>query len=471
MDKIRPYSLAKEPSRATAEFDRGTLRILLGTDSPPPDFFESLGLTWDPRTRHWRTLAFRSRVMAERLDAKAAIDFSALGRKYLPLGEIQSRELRPYQTESLVAWASAGYRGIIEMPTGAGKTRVGLAAIAMTTAPTLVLAPTRVLVEQWVRSIREVYSGVVGVMGDGQKSLGGITVATFESAYRLMAKIGDHFRLLIIDEVHHFGEALRDECLKMSMAPMRMGLTATLGSEVGKREVLRELVGDPVFQVSMRDLAGKFLAPFEHEVVELPLSAKERLRYDDACHVFNNIKKAYMKSGPSGTKTKEDWVRFLRVTEEGRRAAMILRRARSLAGLTSAKLVFVRNRLEEWRHRKILMFVGSAHHAFHIAKTLLVPCLTGDIERKERNHLIDDFLHGRVGALVTCKVLNEGFDLPSADVALILSAQQSARDQIQRVGRVLRPAVGKRANIVELVSRGTYEVTRNRSMASNILAS
>ena len=89
------------------------------------------------------------------------------------------------------------------------------------------LVPTRVLLDQWLREIEALYRGPVGCYGDGVRRWAPLTVATYESAYRHMDRLGDRFDLVIVDEVHHFGCGLRDETLEMTIAEARLGLTAT----------------------------------------------------------------------------------------------------------------------------------------------------------------------------------------------------------------------------------------------------
>jgi superfamily II DNA or RNA helicase len=64
--------------------------------------------------------------------------------------------------------------------------------------------------------------------------------------------------------------------------------------------------------------------------------------------------------------------------------------------------------------------------------------------------------------LVSARVLNEGLDVPDADVAVIVGGALGDREYVQRIGRLLRPAPGKHALVYQLVSRGTSEVGQAR---------
>jgi superfamily II DNA or RNA helicase len=78
-----------------------------------------------------------------------------------------SIDIRPYQRAAITAWDLAGRRGVVALPTGSGKTRMAIAVIAETAVPTLCLVPTRVLLEQWIRVVRELTGYEPGVFGDG----------------------------------------------------------------------------------------------------------------------------------------------------------------------------------------------------------------------------------------------------------------------------------------------------------------
>src|SRR4029077_19158370 len=85
---------------------------------------------------------------------------------------------------------------------------------------------------------------------------------------------------------------------------------------------------------------------------------------------------------------------------------------------------------------------------------------TGVIGRRERDQALARFRAGEVRALVSAQVLNEGIDVPDAEVAIIVGGVRGQREHVQRVGRLLRPAPGKRAVIYELVLQGTHETRK-----------
>jgi superfamily II DNA or RNA helicase len=364
--------------------------------------------------------------------------------------------LREYQAAALCAWELASRRGIVVLPTGSGKTRVALAAMASTRLTALCLVPTRVLLEQWQREITAFYPHPVGRHGDGRRDVTPVTVATYESAYRHMDHLGARFDLLVVDEVHHFGYGFRDEALEMSLAGARLGLTATPSRVAMQATRLAELVGPIVYELAIGDLTGQFLASFDAVVVHLDLTDAERARYAALSQVFTAAVVTFFRSLPQAT-----WPDFARAagrTVEGRRALGAWREARQLLALTDAKRRALGMLLARHRDARVLVFTADNASAYAIAREHLLMPLTCDIGRPERDAVLDAFRQGRLRALVSSRVLNEGLDVPDADVALIVGAAMGEREHVQRVGRLLRPGPGKRALVYELVTRQTLEV-------------
>jgi superfamily II DNA or RNA helicase len=446
-------------------FDHGTLVF-----AEPPDLSLDFvpGLLWDDRVALFRAPAWRYREVLEALKRRgipvrdeAGV---ALARGTGPWHHV---ELRPYQEAAAFSWELSDRRGIVVLPTGAGKTRVAVAAMAATGARALCLVPTRVLLEQWLAELRGVHQGPVGCLGDGEHHIEAVTVATFESAYRHMPRLGRSFELLIVDEVHHFGVGVRDEALEMSIARFRLGLTAT-PPEKDALSRLDELVGPIVYQLGVGDLTGTWLADFDLVVLQLGLDAEERAQYTTDYRAFSEINRRFRRLYPQGT--WQEFVSAASQSAEGRAAVAAWRRAQRLISFTRAKASAVRVLLERHPDARVLIFTADNESAYAIAREHLVMPITCDVSRAERAGALQAFRTGELRALVSARVLNEGIDVPDADVAIIVAGAHGQREHVQRVGRLLRPMPGKRAVVYELVTMATAEARRARERRRGLAA-
>ena len=435
-------------------FDRGTILL---TDPPAGlDLAGAPGTLWDPRVQAHRAPASAYATLTRWLCDRGIrfVDLARVGRGSTEgWGELG---LRDYQAAALCAWELAGRRGVVVLPTGSGKTRLALAAMASTRLPALCLVPTRVLLEQWRREIAAVYPHPVGCHGDGHREVTPVTVATYESAYRHMDHLGARFDLLIVDEVHHVGCGFRDEALEMTLAANRLGLTATPPRDAAHATRLAELVGPTVYELAIGDLTGRFLASFDAIVLHLDLTEAERVRYGSVSQVFTAAFTAFLRTLPQATWS--DFVRAASRTAEGRGALTAWREARQLLALTDAKRRALQLLLARHRDARVLVFTADNASAYAIAREHLVMPLTCDIGRPERDDVLSAFRQGGLRTLVSSRVLNEGLDVPDADVAVIVGGALGEREHVQRVGRLLRPSPGKRALVYELVTRRTIEV-------------
>lgn len=448
------------------QFDRGT--ILLVEPREGLDVAAAPGVLWDPRVQMHRAPA-RSYPALRRwlVEAHASFDDIAIALEPM-LDAWTAVELRPYQESALAAWELGGRRGILALPTGSGKTRVALAAIARSGLSALCLVPTRVLLHQWLTEVSAVYRAPVGCYGDGVHRLAPLTVATFESAYRHMDQLGDRFALLIVDEVHHFGGGLRDEALEMAVAEARLGLTATppRGAAVVAR--LAELVGPTVFELAVSDLAGGYLASFDAITLHLDLTPEERSAYTSLSAIFTSAYREFRRAAPEAVWA--DFAQHAAGTSEGRRALAAWRQARRLVAYTLTKRRAVQALLQRHRASRVLIFTADNETAYAIAREHLVMPLTCDIGRQERDDTLQRFRQGELRTLVSARVLNEGLDVPDADVAVIVGGALGEREHVQRVGRLLRPSEGKRAVVYELVTRNTVEVGQSRRRRQGLVA-
>jgi superfamily II DNA or RNA helicase len=186
------------------------------------------------------------------------------------------------------------------------------------------------------------------------------------------------------------------------------------------------------------------------------LGPAERARYDQAWSTY----RAFVDGNRISMGGRDGWSRFLMLaarSPEGRAALKAHRQARAIAHGTAEKIALLASLLEEEAGRRTLVFTHDNKTALHVSRTFLVPCITHQTDVLERRALLDAFEAGALPVLATSRVLNEGVDLPAAEVAIVLSGSGTVREHVQRLGRILRPGHGKRAVLYEIVAAGTSE--------------
>src|SRR5262249_46004276 len=105
----------------------------------------------------------------------------------------------------------------------------------------------------------------------------------------------------------------------------------------------------------------------------------------------------------------------------------------------------------------ILVFTYDNATVYQIARRFLVPAITHQTKTKERKQTLELFHKGEYNVLVTSQVLNEGVDVPAANVGIVLSGTSTVREHVQRLGRLLRKQGEKQAILYEVITRGTAE--------------
>jgi superfamily II DNA or RNA helicase len=446
-------------------FDQGTI-LLLDADSPSSLTDLPLAL-WDPRVKALRCPArVHHRVVTELRRRGVPFQDEVARLADAPTG-LPACELRPYQEAALESWFLAGQRGVTVLPTGSGKTRVAIAAMSRLGVPTLCLVPTRVLLDQWARAIHETTGYQPGRLGDGERQIEGITVATFESGWRHMHQLGNRFSLLVVDEAHHFGCGMRDEALDMCTAPRRLGLTATPPAGRNARR-LAELIGPVTYELHIDDLAGSFLAPFDSVVLHLDLTPVERAEYEPLMACFGETLRRFRAMDPGAS--WDDFACAAAKTEQGRRALAAWQRVRQMLAFPEAKRRMLAHLLARHADSRVIVFTADNATAYAVSREHLIMPLTCHVGRHERERALHLFREGKLRALVSAQVLNEGLDVPDAEVGIIVAGSKGMREHVQRVGRVLRPRPGKRAIVYELVVRATGEVRQARRRRNALAA-
>ena len=431
----------------------GTLELRGWPDGRPLP----VGWTWDPRTECYRAAAVVYAALVMEL-VTAKVPYTDEARRYPKLthGALVHRTPRPYQQEAIDAWKRRRGRGVVVLPTGAGKSHVAILAIDDKKRSALVVAPTLDLVRQWHDLLTTTFGMPVGLVGGGDHQVLPVTVTTYDSLHIHAEHLGARFGLIVFDECHHLPSPAYALAARAFLAPYRLGLTATPERTDGRDLELEKLVGPIVYRKDIVDLSGDYLAEYETERVSISLSAAEREEHDAERALYREFVTSHgiRMSQPSG------WGEFIMLssrTEDGRRAMAAYRRQRAIAFAPAAKLDYLGHLLHLHRGDRAILFTQDNATAYAIARRFLVPVLTHQTKVRERSEILSGLNAGRYHAVATSKVLNEGVDVPDANVAVILSGSGTVREHVQRLGRILRKRGDKRAILYELVTEATTE--------------
>ncbi|MGB5594375.1 MAG: DEAD/DEAH box helicase family protein [Crocosphaera sp.] len=438
------------------KYDRGTLIL-----HPPPKGKAWIEFaTWDDRIEKFRVPAIYYRALIETLQANN-LNFTDEAKEFLPLDLTPSFEREPYahQTEALEAWKHSGRKGVVVLPTAAGKTYLAQLAMVATPRTTLIIVPTLDLMHQWYAQMTAAFPDIeVGLLGGGSRDRTPILIATYNSAAIHAETLGNLYALQIFDECHHLPTDFFRVIAEYAISPYRLGLTATPERTDGNHRDLDSLIGQVVYRKGVKELSGDTLA--QHKVVEIKvkLSQTERKNYEKAMQIRNDfLRKSNISLG-----SLNGWQIFVKASARsaaGRRAMLAHRQAKEIAAGTEGKLRVLTELVCEHYQDSLLIFTNDNATVYRISQEFLIPAITHQTPVKERHEILTRFREGIYKSLVTSHVLNEGVDVPEVKVAIIISGTSSAREYVQRLGRILRKGKGKNklATLYEVVAEDTSE--------------
>ena len=450
------------------EFDDGTLLLYDAPETVPH-------AEWDDRVNTYRAQAYRYRALLEwagqwsesggqaTLDSGFTHEIEDATRAYPDLALTPALQIEPreYQQAALESWRTHDRQGTVILPTGSGKTFLGLQAIADAGVSALVVTPTIDLMNQWHATLTNAFgeqlTDDVGVLGGGNHELGALTVTTYDSAYRYIDEYGDRFGLLVTDETHHLAAKTYLQIPEMTIAPYRLGLTATYERADGRETLLEDRMGPVVYEEDVDDLAGEFLSKYETIQMSVELTAAERTEYDEEYQTYRD----YVDSHDFDLWKEQGYAEFLKRTSydpQGRRALIAKQRAERIARTATKKLDTLDNLLKRHHDDRVIVFTANNDFAYDISREFVLPCITHQTDTDERTEILERFRSGEYSMLVTSQVLDEGIDVPAANVGIILSGSASKRQYAQRLGRILRPTDDRQpARLYEIITTDTME--------------
>lgn len=392
--------------------------------------------------------------------------------------------LHAWQVDALRAWHRRGRSGVVEAVTGSGKTMVGVAAALVEVAgrgQVCVIVPTTELLRQWVGVLAPLLPrGVgLGLLGDGNgASLGrvDVLVAVVNSARAADLRPRRPGGLLVADECHRYGSEGNRLALEARF-PARLGLSATYArADDGHLTWLDPYFGGTCFWLGYeRAIADDVIARVRVALVAVSFSPGEQAEYDELCAVMRATRARLLsrhlvpaepiglflgavarlaRSGGSGDDAAAVARRYLWAMQERRRLlAETPAKAAALARLAPAvraaerAIVFTQSILGAERAAGVLRDEGVTAAAVHSA-----------LDRLARRSVLARYEAGDLKVVTAPQVLDEGVDVPAADLGVILAASRSRRQMIQRMGRVLRrKADGRPARFVVVFVQGTSE--------------
>ena len=401
----------------------------------------------------------------ETLSSFGSLDEELLERFALPASPTLDVAPRPYQQDAVRNWLANGGRGVVILPTGSGKTVVAYMVLEQVPVSTLVIVPTIELLRQWHDGLLQhlgLSPELVGVVGGGERRLAPITVMTYDSAampHRALANFG----LLIVDEVHHLPAPTYRCIAEKTAAPWRLGLSATPERADGSHQALTDLIGAEVYRRRPAELSREgHIAAYQQRRVFVNLSPQERYRYDSLMAEYKWFLATRRSQFMHGN-LFDELIRRSAFDPAARRALQAHHQARLIALNAEGKIDCVGELLQKHRNEKVLIFSEYTAMVNAMSRRLALPAITYRTDAEERRLILERFRSGQYSKLASGRVLNEGVDVPDANVAIVASGSSSSREHIQRLGRVLRPKP-REAVLYEIISRQTTEgrVSRTR---------
>lgn len=387
------------------------------------------------------------------------------------------RRPRDYQEEALARWEATGGRGTVVLPTGAGKSFVAILAIHRTGGGAVVVAPTRALVAQWFAQLADAFGAErVGAFYADEKDVRPITVTTYHSAFPLVERWGTTFNLLVLDEVHHLADApdggakAWHDALRIAPAPRRLGLTATYPDGVDRE--LIGLVGPIAYRRAIGEMADQVLAAFAVERRFVRLSEEERTRYDRLTGTYEDFiaARGYRARYPTASDAWRVFMAETRVSPAARRAFGAFLERESLVALAAAKLRETERLLRLYPAERAVIFCGRREAAELVSRAFAIPLIGAETPASERKAILDAVDSGAVRAVASVKVLDEGWDVPSAKLGIVLgdSTRGGRRQHAQRLGRILRRQGDRVASLYEIVAAGTHEFFASQKRGAGV---
>ena len=445
---------------AELRFEQGTLTLSGWNPAAVEKVFGKSVWSWDPRSQTWRAPAIAYEKISQLLSGKAVGTRNLVEQwQTVNWANIQLPELREEQQQAVERWMQPR-RGLVVMPTGTGKTEVALRIMAETKCSTLIVAPIRDLMYQWHRRILRALDYDAGIIGDNTFNVKAVSVTTYDSACIHMPQLGNRFKLLIFDECHHLPGMMRSDSARMSVAPWRLGLSATPERTDGRHALFDELIGPEVYRLSIDQVRGRSLANYSVIRIPVHLTTDEQERYESLGREVRQYMFEARELNPE--LTWEDVCKNSATDVEARRILEAYRAKQAIEDRAEEKLRILEDLFRLHLGSPMIIFAGSNAMARDVSRRFLLPCLLSHCGKRERLDYLEGLRDGRYPAIVANQVLDEGVDIPAVKVAVVIGGMASTKQAQQRLGRILRKSGTHSAILYEVVCQDTNESHKSR---------
>ncbi|MDK2916505.1 MAG: hypothetical protein PWR25_1062 [Euryarchaeota archaeon] len=440
----------------------------------PPAMIDELAHLFSVGSSVFAMELFTRLVEAGRLEAFAARLSQREELARLSTRPVLLYTLWDHQKRALEAWLGSGGKGILEMATATGKTMVGLAAAEKLfklhgSLRVLVLAHSRALLDQWRRETIEKL-GFVGDPGkDYQNPLNydDRFVVTFDTLQKVYKDPGAYAAdLLIVDEVHH-GAGLQFRKALEVPSRWKMGLSATVeGAERG--QVLDRYLGKTVYTFTLKEAREQGVVPdFRLHVHRTFLDVAEDVEFNE---ISEHIKKLlnYINANDreriralsghrfSRFESLGDFVKLMRdsryleteVPEEWQKLTGLIYRRRLIIHRSAPRMEQAIRLVKQLGDRKkcvvFSMDIETCERIYGSVKdTVNAYRVHSGLHPDDVKRALTAFRTCTTGVLIAPKMLDEGIDVPDAEIGINVASAKTRLQLVQRMGRILRNRPGK----------------------------
>ena len=170
--------------------------------------------------------------------------------------------------------------------------------------------------------------------------------------------------------------------------------------------------------------------PYDIVNIEVSLTEKEMQLYQENRKAYTD----FLRRSHINPSKPDGWRQFIMQSArsaEGRRAMSCYREQKRLAQAASAKFTELWRLLNMHAMDQVIIFTDDNNMAYKIGSQMLLSVITHKSKMKDRKQLLEAFREGKLKVLVTSKVLNEGVDVPEAQVGIVVSGSGAVREHVQ----------------------------------------